>query len=219
MPATIIGLSTRGDDFFHAKYMQNGHGIAHQAPLDSVLFPIQSDCGWGEVWAGFCYVHSFGRIACKHGLVQAPRPRPTVVFPTFSVLAQGGYKGRWRGAFVVWCGVVWCRVVWCGVVWCGVVWCGVVWCGVVWCGVVWCGVVWCGVVWCGVVWCGVVWCGVTEDSFSRQYLWLSFVSVPLLKVLPPPPLYKLRPCPSYSGCRDRINLVPNLIRYKCSAAT
>ena len=35
----------------------------------------------------------------------------------------------------------------------------------------------------------------------------------------PPPLYKLRPCPSYSGCRDRINLVPNLIRYKCSAAT
>ena len=36
---------------------------------------------------------------------------------------------------------------------------------------------------------------------------------------PPPPLYKLRPCPSYSGCRDRINLVPNLIRYKCSAAT
>ena len=35
---------------------------------------------------------------------------------------------------------------------------------------------------------------------------------------PPPPLYKLRPCPSYSRCRDRINLVPNLIRYKWSAA-
>ena len=34
-----------------------------------------------------------------------------------------------------------------------------------------------------------------------------------------PPLYKLRTCPGYSGCRDRINLVPNLIRYKCSAAT
>ena len=31
---------------------------------------------------------------------------------------------------------------------------------------------------------------------------------------PPPPLYKLRPCPSYSGCRDCINLVPNLIRYQ-----
>ena len=30
---------------------------------------------------------------------------------------------------------------------------------------------------------------------------------------------KLRPCRSYSGCKDRINLVPNLIRYKCSAAT
>ena len=26
---------------------------------------------------------------------------------------------------------------------------------------------------------------------------------------PPPPLYKLRPCPSYSRLRDRINLVPN----------
>ena len=25
----------------------------------------------------------------------------------------------------------------------------------------------------------------------------------------PPPLYKLRPCPSYSRRRDRINLVPN----------
>ena len=36
---------------------------------------------------------------------------------------------------------------------------------------------------------------------------------------PPAPLYKLRPCPSYSVRRDRINLVPNLIRYKCSAAT
>ena len=33
------------------------------------------------------------------------------------------------------------------------------------------------------------------------------------------PLYKLRPCPSYSTRRDRINLAPNLIRYKCSAAT
>ena len=32
---------------------------------------------------------------------------------------------------------------------------------------------------------------------------------------PTPPLYKLRPCPSYSRCRDRINLVTNLI----SAAT
>ena len=32
-------------------------------------------------------------------------------------------------------------------------------------------------------------------------------------------LYKLRPCPSYSARRDRINLVPNLIWHKCSAAT
>ena len=32
--------------------------------------------------------------------------------------------------------------------------------------------------------------------------------------VPPPPLYKPRPCPSYSGRRDRINLVPNLIRYQ-----
>ena len=28
-------------------------------------------------------------------------------------------------------------------------------------------------------------------------------------VVPPSPLYKLRPCPSYSRRRDRINLVPN----------
>ena len=41
----------------------------------------------------------------------------------------------------------------------------------------------------------------------------------MLATTPPPPLYKLRPCPSYSGCRDCITLVPNLIRYKCSAAT
>ena len=34
----------------------------------------------------------------------------------------------------------------------------------------------------------------------------------------PPPFYQLRPCPSCSGCRDHINLGPNLIRYKCSAA-
>ena len=45
------------------------------------------------------------------------------------------------------------------------------------------------------------------------------IPVDVLVFPPPPPLYKLRPCPSYSGCRDRINLVPNLIRYKCSAAT
>ena len=30
---------------------------------------------------------------------------------------------------------------------------------------------------------------------------------------PPPPLSKLRPCPSYSGRRDRTTSVPNLIRY------
>ena len=39
-------------------------------------------------------------------------------------------------------------------------------------------------------------------------------------ITPPPPLlYKLRPCPRYSGCRDRMNVVSNLMRYKCSAAT
>ena len=31
---------------------------------------------------------------------------------------------------------------------------------------------------------------------------------------PPPPLYKLRPCPSYSRRRDRINCVRNLITYE-----
>ena len=34
------------------------------------------------------------------------------------------------------------------------------------------------------------------------------VPVPCPEV-PPPPLYKLRPCPSYSRRRDRINLGPN----------
>ena len=29
-----------------------------------------------------------------------------------------------------------------------------------------------------------------------------------------PPLYKLRHCPSYSGCRGRIDLGPTLIRYQ-----
>ena len=31
---------------------------------------------------------------------------------------------------------------------------------------------------------------------------------------PPPPLYKLRPCPSYSRRRDRNNFVRNLITYE-----
>ena len=31
---------------------------------------------------------------------------------------------------------------------------------------------------------------------------------------PAPPLLKLRPCPRYSGRRDRTNLEPNLIRYQ-----
>ena len=31
-----------------------------------------------------------------------------------------------------------------------------------------------------------------------------------ITTVPPPPLSKLRPCPSYSRRRDRINLVPNL---------
>ena len=41
-PATIIGRSTRGDDFIHLKYMRNGHEIEHHAPFDRVLFPIRS---------------------------------------------------------------------------------------------------------------------------------------------------------------------------------
>mmetsp|Transcript_72063 Transcript_72063/g.120885 ORF Transcript_72063/g.120885 Transcript_72063/m.120885 type:complete len:97 (-) Transcript_72063:41-331(-) len=40
--ATIIGPSTRGDDFFHVKYMRNGHELEHHAPMDRVLFPIRS---------------------------------------------------------------------------------------------------------------------------------------------------------------------------------
>jgi len=60
VPATIIGPSTHGDEFFHVKYMQNGHDIDHHAPLDCVVFPIHSNCGEGEMWAGFHYIHSFG---------------------------------------------------------------------------------------------------------------------------------------------------------------
>ena len=40
--ATIIGPSTRGDDFFHVKYMRNGHELEHHAPMDRVLFPMRS---------------------------------------------------------------------------------------------------------------------------------------------------------------------------------
>ena len=47
------------------------------------------------------------------------------------------------------------------------------------------------------------------------FLYVGFKQVVILLELetmkrstPPPPLYKLRPCPSYSGCGDRINLVP-----------
>ena len=36
---------------------------------------------------------------------------------------------------------------------------------------------------------------------------------------PPPSSCKPRPCPSHSGRRGRMNLVPHLIRCKCSAAT
>ena len=35
------------------------------------------------------------------------------------------------------------------------------------------------------------------------------IAINLLLAYPPPPLSKLRPCPSYSRRRDRINLVPN----------
>eukprot|EP00670_Eutreptiella_braarudii_P006805 CAMPEP_0174280678 /NCGR_PEP_ID=MMETSP0809-20121228/974_1 /TAXON_ID=73025 ORGANISM="Eutreptiella gymnastica-like, Strain CCMP1594" /NCGR_SAMPLE_ID=MMETSP0809 /ASSEMBLY_ACC=CAM_ASM_000658 /LENGTH=133 /DNA_ID=CAMNT_0015373711 /DNA_START=252 /DNA_END=653 /DNA_ORIENTATION=+ len=41
-PATIVGPSTRGDDFIHLKYMRNGHELEHHAPFDRVLFPIRS---------------------------------------------------------------------------------------------------------------------------------------------------------------------------------
>ena len=50
-----------------------------------------------------------------------------------------------------------------------------------------------------------------------RWVWPRDAAQALLRY-PPPLLYKLRPCPSYSGCRDCINLVPNLMRYKCSAA-
>ena len=54
-----------------------------------------------------------------------------------------------------------------------------------------------------------------SESVRRWLATLVVVQVPP----PPPASSKLRPCPSHSGRRHRINLVPNLIRYKCSAAT
>ena len=47
---------------------------------------------------------------------------------------------------------------------------------------------------------------------------ITWFKTQLILTTPPPLLYKLRPCPSYSRRRDCINLVPNLIWYKCSAA-
>ena len=52
--------------------------------------------------------------------------------------------------------------------------------------------------------------------------WVTQMATRLTRLVaqpPPPPLYELRPCPSDSRRRDRINLVPNLIQYKCSAVT
>ena len=40
-PATIVGPSTRGDDFIHLKYMPNGHELEHHAPFDHVLLPVR----------------------------------------------------------------------------------------------------------------------------------------------------------------------------------
>ena len=37
-PATILGLSTRGDDFIHLKYMRNGHELEHHAPFDGFFY-------------------------------------------------------------------------------------------------------------------------------------------------------------------------------------
>ena len=91
VPVTIIGPSTRGDDSFHVKYLRNGHEIEHHAPLHCVLFPIQSNCDQGKVWAGSRYVHSFG-TACRAQAQPCPSmgAHLTVVLPIFSVLAQGG---------------------------------------------------------------------------------------------------------------------------------
>eukprot|EP00670_Eutreptiella_braarudii_P019985 CAMPEP_0174358964 /NCGR_PEP_ID=MMETSP0811_2-20130205/45662_1 /TAXON_ID=73025 ORGANISM="Eutreptiella gymnastica-like, Strain CCMP1594" /NCGR_SAMPLE_ID=MMETSP0811_2 /ASSEMBLY_ACC=CAM_ASM_000667 /LENGTH=56 /DNA_ID=CAMNT_0015493185 /DNA_START=14 /DNA_END=180 /DNA_ORIENTATION=+ len=36
VPATMVGLSTPGDGFFHVKYTGNGHKLEHHAPMDRV---------------------------------------------------------------------------------------------------------------------------------------------------------------------------------------
>mmetsp|Transcript_62087 Transcript_62087/g.103088 ORF Transcript_62087/g.103088 Transcript_62087/m.103088 type:complete len:87 (-) Transcript_62087:26-286(-) len=42
VPTTIIGASTRGDDFFQVKYMRNEHELEHHAPLDCVTIYIDA---------------------------------------------------------------------------------------------------------------------------------------------------------------------------------
>ena len=44
--------------------------------------------------------------------------------------------------------------------------------------------------------------------------WMQVALLSAYPATPPPLLSKLCPCPSYSGRRDRINLVPNLIWYQ-----
>ena len=61
--------------------------------------------------------------------------------------------------------------------------------------------------------------GALHTGSARRVIWTEAAVGPGLMlsayarlssgVYPPPPLYKLRPCPSYSRRRDRINLVPN----------
>ena len=48
-------------------------------------------------------------------------------------------------------------------------------------------------------------CGAADTGAANRCLWQNSSQIQS----PPPPLYKLRPCPSYSRRRDRINLGPN----------
>ena len=49
----------------------------------------------------------------------------------------------------------------------------------------------------------------SEPIRACPYVALSVMRSPYTPGHTPPPLYKLRPCPSYSRRRDRIDLVPN----------
>ena len=97
MPATILGPSTRGDDFFRVSFMRNGHELEHHVPLGRLLFQIRSpsaepsDASPTRGLLAFWYRTSHARMGLsKHGTLSDRR------FPDVCLLAQGCIYGGFR---------------------------------------------------------------------------------------------------------------------------